>query len=423
MRYILYAVAAFLPTISWSATRSVSEGVAASNNTIWIGTSNVRVGISTSTPQYTLDVQGGIRSSGQIISQGSITVQGSGFSVGRSTFVVGNGSVTIQLMDIYGSTLSLRDNTLYLRTNAAVAALYIDSAFVMEQRSNGPTADNSSFAMQNRTVVGEPVGDKGLVLRSPGGYWFEIQGTQTLWALNISTNQNVSIGEPSVGATTIARSTFSPLSKLVVNGNQSIGMNYNDIAAPTDGLIVEGSVGVGQDAPSSKLHVADGDIRITTTTGSRGIIFQDGSTQSTAYVASNIQISTNLAATRLNSIVNGQCHTSTISITFSGSPAYLQIKTMGSVYTTGGGAGAGVAFLMDGTYVSPQTSGSNGVNFCGIDIPATGTANANCVYEFQPSAGAHNFCLTFRSDTLALILGGNPANAPNSLFVWRLGEI
>ncbi|MEK7742929.1 MAG: hypothetical protein AAB578_00950, partial [Elusimicrobiota bacterium] len=42
------------------------------------------------------------------------------------------------------------------------------------------------------------------------------------------------------------------------------------------------SVAVGTQSPLSKLHVVDGDIRITTTTGSRGIIFQDGTVQNTA---------------------------------------------------------------------------------------------------------------------------------------------
>ncbi len=43
-----------------------------------------------------------------------------------------------------------------------------------------------------------------------------------------------------------------------------------------------GNVGIGTTNPASKLHVLDGDIRVSTTIGSRGIIFQDGSVQATA---------------------------------------------------------------------------------------------------------------------------------------------
>jgi len=55
----------------------------------------------------------------------------------------------------------------------------------------------------------------------------------------------------------------------------------------SSGVVVStGNVGIGTAAPESRLHVKDGDIRISTTTGSRGMIFQDGTTQTTAASAS-----------------------------------------------------------------------------------------------------------------------------------------
>lgn len=43
-----------------------------------------------------------------------------------------------------------------------------------------------------------------------------------------------------------------------------------------------GNVGIGTSSPAAKLHVLDGDIKISTTSGSKGIVFQDGTTQTTA---------------------------------------------------------------------------------------------------------------------------------------------
>lgn len=57
-------------------------------------------------------------------------------------------------------------------------------------------------------------------------------------------------------------------------------------ASPTPRLVVResGGIGISTTVPTAKLHVHDGDIRISTTAGgaSRGIVFQDGTTQNTA---------------------------------------------------------------------------------------------------------------------------------------------
>ncbi len=47
----------------------------------------------------------------------------------------------------------------------------------------------------------------------------------------------------------------NPLSKISLNGNQSIGATYGTILAPNDGLLVEGLTGIGVTNPGAKLHV------------------------------------------------------------------------------------------------------------------------------------------------------------------------
>jgi hypothetical protein len=48
----------------------------------------------------------------------------------------------------------------------------------------------------------------------------------------------------------------------------AIGTNYTDaFTAPTNGLIVEGNVGIGTSNPTSKLYITNGNVKINTTTG------------------------------------------------------------------------------------------------------------------------------------------------------------
>lgn len=87
----------------------------------------------------------------------------------------------------------------------------------------------------------------------------------------------------------ILGSQTTPLNPLEVSGEAIIGTGYAGVeTAPANGLLVEGNVGIGTASPGSKLTVSNGDIKISTTTGSRGIIFQDGTTQNTAASGASI---------------------------------------------------------------------------------------------------------------------------------------
>ena len=61
--------------------------------------------------------------------------------------------------------------------------------------------------------------------------------------------------EPGQGLLGIGTS-FSPGSLLSVNANVAIGSNYASFAAPTNGLLVEGNVGIGTTSPYARLSVA-----------------------------------------------------------------------------------------------------------------------------------------------------------------------
>jgi hypothetical protein len=70
-----------------------------------------------------------------------------------------------------------------------------------------------------------------------------------------------------------------PASKLSVAGNLSVGGTFKTTAAPADGMIVQGNVGIGTATPAQKLDV-NGNIKLSGATSK--LIFADGSSMSTA---------------------------------------------------------------------------------------------------------------------------------------------
>jgi hypothetical protein len=57
-----------------------------------------------------------------------------------------------------------------------------------------------------------------------------------------------------VRAQNVGIGVSNPQSKLTVNGNLAIGADYN-VAAPTNGALIEGNTGIGVTAPQARLHV------------------------------------------------------------------------------------------------------------------------------------------------------------------------
>ncbi len=70
--------------------------------------------------------------------------------------------------------------------------------------------------------------------------------------------------------------TNAPASKLTVNGNTSIGTGYTGTAAPANGAIIEGNVGIGTNAPTTKLDV-NGQVKITDGTQGYGKVLTSDS--------------------------------------------------------------------------------------------------------------------------------------------------
>jgi excisionase family DNA binding protein len=68
---------------------------------------------------------------------------------------------------------------------------------------------------------------------------------------------------PTGGALSVNTATNTAGNNLTVNGRATIGSGaYLTTAAPTNGLLVEGNVGIGTSAPTQKLNVYDGNVQI-----------------------------------------------------------------------------------------------------------------------------------------------------------------
>jgi hypothetical protein len=64
----------------------------------------------------------------------------------------------------------------------------------------------------------------------------------------------------SVNAQNVGVGIATPVSKLSVNGNFSVGSGYVGSVAPVDGAIIQGNTGIGTATPAHRLHVV-GDVR------------------------------------------------------------------------------------------------------------------------------------------------------------------
>lgn len=85
--------------------------------------------------------------------------------------------------------------------------------------------------------------------------------------LTVSGNASIGVAYNAINAPTdglivkgkVGVNHSAPASYFTVAGNAAIGDSYKAIAAPTDGLIVEGKSGIGTSAPTAKLHIINTD--------------------------------------------------------------------------------------------------------------------------------------------------------------------
>ena len=152
---------------------------------------------------------------------------------------------------------------------SSTSGLLADSnQLIWDSTSNRLGIGTSSPASQLH-VIGSGIFTSGLFIPNNVSIRSSTSAGSEFNIIRCDTADNVRIERPSASSDTyIGSSTafilkgndrvgmghVSPLNRLAVNGAATIGANYN-VSAPTNGLLVEGSVGIGTSTPSGQLHV------------------------------------------------------------------------------------------------------------------------------------------------------------------------
>lgn len=253
---------------TWQAAGAVSNGwtdggtniyLAANGDNVAIGTTNFSSGKVTISGNGTTT---GINTQFQTSAgTAKVTIQDSGnIGIGSTVpsnplDIIGGGTSTGIALDVRDSsalrTFSVSDNG-----NVGIGTTSISSSFTV--RGAGTTTSYNTFienssggallVVQDSGNVG--IGTTGNAIRltvqanSTGTglstVWQNSSRTRLIWFLD---NGNVGIG------------SSNPAGKLGVGGSAAIGSSYGNLAAPTDGLIVQGNVGIGSTVPAYKLDV------------------------------------------------------------------------------------------------------------------------------------------------------------------------
>ncbi|MFA5877415.1 MAG: immunoglobulin-like domain-containing protein [Candidatus Paceibacterota bacterium] len=225
-------------------------GAATQTNIMSLDLVNARVGIGTTAPGAKLEVNGGAAGSSVVglfkgdtygmvgVSRGTQTNASAGINYYTTTtqkwftgIYENSDNFGFYNVGYAGFPMVIQDTTGYVGIGTTTPGQKFVVQGAIEQWIDSTT--NWRTAQRNTGIIG-------------------FLGNRSDYFLNFDTaNQKVSVGSDA---------DFG--SKFNVSGNVTIGATYDATAAPANGLLVEGTVGIGTVSPYSKLSVSGGDVGV-----------------------------------------------------------------------------------------------------------------------------------------------------------------
>lgn len=217
-------------------------------------------------------------------------------------------------------------------------------------------------------------------------------------AIGLSNGQEVEVFSSASGSSTILATSLGGAAYRPLNIDSSaLGLNT---AAGTGNVII----GVGTPSPVSKLTISDGDIRISTTTGSRGIIFQDGSSQTTS--AQPAVFSSTYAIITADTALGTDPWVCIATATWTANGGRAVFYFTGSANAGGGTDCPKVGVLLNGAVPSPYSTAYGAISYhcqsnktpLNFSIPAhsnlSAGSNSICLAAWRTTAVSGNLICT-----------------------------
>ena len=243
--------AAYIP-FNTSVTGNIGVGTATPQAGFVV--TNGNVGIGTWTAAQALDVQGNVRSNGQIVN-GNVGIGTS--STQANLAVLGN--VGIGTWTAENGKLIVMGGNVGIGTNVPSVAFTVGSGNVPQHVSSAGAYFAHDVEVQGTlyadlSVIGGEVfaGD----LNMNGYYINALPGAGGNGNVLIHGGTGADTADFVVASNSyVGVGTTTPASRLTVNGGTAIGSSYLSTVAPTNGLMVQGNVGIGSTAPGQALDV------------------------------------------------------------------------------------------------------------------------------------------------------------------------